>query len=62
MNDYIDDGLFLSADSCSEVMDLISSKKNANGKISSDSIFKEESQYLTYQNVKEILDKKSFND
>jgi len=30
MNDYIEDGLFLSADSCSEVMDLISSKKNAN--------------------------------
>ena len=28
MNDYIDDGLFLSADSCSEVMDLISSKKS----------------------------------
>ena len=39
-----------------EVMDLISSKKNANGKISSDSIFKRIS-VLTYQNVKEILDK-----
>jgi hypothetical protein len=62
MNDYIEDGLFLSADSCSEVMDLISSKKNANAQISLDSIFKEESQYLTHKNVKEIVEKKSFND
>jgi hypothetical protein len=62
MNDYIEDGLFLSADSSREVIELISSEKKASESIKSNFVFKEESLYLTNKNVKEIINHKSFND
>ena len=62
MNDYIEDGLFLSADTSREVIELISNKKKASESIKSNSVFKEESLYLTNKSVKEIINHKSFND
>ena len=62
MHDYIEDGLFLSADSFTEIIELISSKKSANGNIKPGSVFKEESLYLKLQKVKEVMREISFND
>ncbi len=62
MNDYIEDGLFLSADSCAEIIELILRKKSPNGNLKPDSVFKENSLYLTLEKVKQVVGEMPFND